>query len=141
MNINRKIGIAVAAMILLPLNISSSPATAGIFRPKCTENTRGLGIVNATSSRNQVLLSWQVPNERPVQIARVCYKKSWALSGKCQDDDRIVTVNYGVPVLSGDILIPNLSSNECYKFAVYGQNVQEQGKGRLIGEQKIFTKK
>ncbi len=139
MNINRKIWVAVIAMILLPLNISSSPATAGIFRQKCTENNRGVGSVNATSSRSEVLLSWEAP-EYVFQIVTVCYKKSWSLSGKCEASDRRVTENYGFPVKYGDIKISGLSSDTCYKFAVYGLNLEETGRGTLIGQHKIFTK-
>lgn len=135
----RKIGMIIAAAMILPLNINSSPATAGIFRPPCTANSRGVGIVDASTSSKQALLYWQVPSSYPFQIARVCYKKSWSLSGKCQSDDRIVTVNYNVPVTQGQISVPNLDNNSCYKFVVYGINVQETGKGKIIGEVKIKT--
>jgi hypothetical protein len=140
MNINRKIAIASVAFALLPLNISTSPAIASIFRPSCTENTRGIGIVNATAARNEVRLEWQTPNEVPVQGITVCYKKSWSLSGKCDNDDRIVSVGYSTSVIYGDIIISDLRSDTCYKFAVYGTNPGESGRGRLIGEQKIKTR-
>jgi hypothetical protein len=139
MNINQKIGIAVIAMLLLPLNINTSPATARLFSP-CSENNRGIGTVEGTSSKDSVSLYWSAPDFL-FQSILVCYKKSWGLSGKCKTTNAIK--NYGVPVSQGTIDIPGLDSNTCYKFAVYESPTagQTNERGRLIGEEKLTTLK
>jgi hypothetical protein len=133
MGINRKIGAAITATILLTLNVSSSPVTAGIF--SCKANSRGVGDVSARSGRNSVALFWDSPGYW-FQFMHVCYKKSWALEGKCEGGkDHYET--YGSPVSQGTIVIHGLDKNSCYKFAVYGVDAGE----RLIGIEKIKTTK
>lgn len=135
MSINRRIITALVAIGLLPLNISSSPAIANIFRPPCTENNRGIGDVSATSSRNSVVLYWNAPGYL-FQSIHVCYKKNWSLVGKC-DGGSHAYKSYGTSVSQGDITIPGLDKNSCYKFAVYGVDAGD----RLIGQKKISTQK
>ncbi len=134
MGINRKIGAAITATMLLALNVSSSPATAGIIFT-CKENSRGIGDVSATSTRNSVTLFWSSPG-RVFQGIHVCYKKSWSLDGKCEDG-RHAYQTFSSPVSQGNITIPNLDKNTCYKFAVYGVNAGDT----LIGMEKIKTNK
>jgi len=132
MGINRKIGAAITATMLLALNVSSSPPATAIFRPNCTENSRGIGDVSATSSRNAVALWWDAPGYS-FQSIHVCYKKNWALVGKCEGG-RYHNETYGSPVSGGQIIISGLDSNSCYKFAVYGGELNH-----LIGQEKIRT--
>jgi hypothetical protein len=80
MGINRKIGAAITTTMLLALNVSSSPPATAIFRPSCTENSRGIGDVSATSTHNSVTLLWNSPGYA-FQTIHVCYKKNWALQG------------------------------------------------------------
>jgi hypothetical protein len=133
MSINQKARIAIVATLLMPLTISSA-ANAGIFRPSCTENNRGVGDVSGTASKNEVLLYWDAPGY-VFQGIHVCYKKNWALVGKC-DGGKHAYKNYGGYVSGGDILITGLDKNSCYKFAVYGTN---DGLEELVGEEKIKT--
>jgi hypothetical protein len=132
MGINRKISAAITATMLLALNVSSSPPATAIFRPRCTENNRGIGDVSATSSRNSVALWWEAPGYS-FQSIYVCYKKNWGLEGKC--DAGYHSETYGSPVSWGQIIISGLDSNSCYKFAVYGVDAGN----RLIGQKKIRT--
>lgn len=134
MGINRKIGVAITATMLLALNVSSSPPATAIFRASCTENSRGVGDVSATSGRNGVTLLWEAPGYL-FQSIHVCYKKNWALQGKC-DGGRYQTETYGSPVSTGTIVISGLDRNSCYKFAVYGGPLNH-----LIGQEKIRTTK
>ena len=121
--------------MLLALNVSSSPPATAIFRPNCTENNRGIGDVSAASSRHSVSLFWNSPGYL-FQSIHVCYKKNWALVGKC-DGGRYQNETYGSPVSNGTITISGLDSNSCYKFAVYGVDAGN----RLIGMKKIRTNK
>jgi hypothetical protein len=116
--------------MLLALNVSSSPPATAIFRPRCTENNRGIGDVSATSSHNSVALWWEAPGYA-FQSIHVCYKKNWGLRDKC---DRYQNETYGSPVSWGQIIISGLESNSCYKFAVYGGELNH-----LIGQKKIRT--
>ena len=134
MSINRKIGTALTAITLLSLNISSSPATAGILF-SCRENNRGIGDVSASSSRNSVVLYWNAPGYL-FQSIHVCYKKNWAFVGKCEGGSHAYKT-YGTSVSQGDITISGLDKNSCYKFAVYGVDAGD----RLIGQEKIKTTK
>jgi hypothetical protein len=135
MGINRKIGAAITTTMLLALNVSSSPPATAIFRPSCTENSRGIGDVSATSTHNSVTLLWNSPGYA-FQTIHVCYKKNWALQGKC-DGGRHQYETYGSPVSGGTIRISSLDNNSCYKFAVYGVDAGD----RLIGQEKIRTNK
>lgn len=135
MGINRKIGAAITTTMLLALNVSSSPPATAIFRPSCTENSRGIGDVSGSSTRNSVTLWWEAPGYS-FQSIHVCYKKNWALQGKC-DGGRYQTETYGSPVSWGSITISGLDRNSCYKFAVYGVDAGD----RLIGQEKIRTSK
>ncbi len=141
MNINQKIGIVVVAMILLPLNISSSPATAGLFRRPCTENNRGIGSVSGVSGKNSVSLYWSAPGYL-FEAVVVCYKKAWALSGKCTTSN--VIKSYGGFVSQGTVDISGLDSNTCYKFAVYEEDPAPGLTNKvnlLIGQEKLTTLK
>jgi hypothetical protein len=134
MGINRKIGAAITATILLAFNVSSSPPATAIFRESCTESSRGVGSVSGISARNEVALDWNAAPGRFSSV-HVCYKKNWSLVGKCGEDERQHNETYGYPVSFGRVIIRGLDRNSCYKFAVYGDNNQ------LIGMKKIRTSK
>ncbi|MEG4408340.1 hypothetical protein [Microcoleus sp. MON2_D5] len=134
MGINRKIGAAITATMLLAFNVSSSPPATAIFRANCTESDRGIGWVSGTSTRNSVALQWSTAPNHRYQTIHVCYKKNWSFQGKCGDTDRQQNETYGSPVSSGTIIIRGLDKNTCYKFAVYGGDVD-----KLIGMKKIKT--
>lgn len=139
MNIKQKLGLST--ITVLPLLACSLFLSGGIFRPSCTANNRGIGTVSAPNkTSNSVLLEWKTPNDVFYGV-RVCYKKSWSLTGKCQDDDRFISKFYGDYVSSGDIDVTGLEGGKCYKFAVYGANpgTNDGGIGTLIGELKTKT--
>ena len=139
MNIKQKLG--RTTITIVPLIVGSLFLSGGIFRSPCTANNRGVGEVSIASKTNDsVLLYWSAPDYQYTGVD-VCYKKSWSLSGKCQDDDRIVSVPYGSYVNNGNVSIPGLSSNDCYKFAVYGTNPGPEVPRQLIGEVKTKTRK
>jgi hypothetical protein len=135
MGINRKIGAAITATMLLAFNVSSSPPATAIFRPNCTESSRGVGWVAGTSTSNSVALEWSTaPDSFRFQTIHVCYKKNWSLNGKCGSTDRQANETYGSPVSYGTIIIRGLDKGSCYKFAVYGGELNH-----LIGMKKIRT--
>jgi len=136
MSINRKIGAAITATMLLAFNVSSSPPATAIFRPKCTADaSRGIGWVAGTTTSNSVALKWSTAPTASYQKLLVCYKKSWSLDGKCENGKQHPE-SYASAVSYGTIIIGDLDKDSCYKFAVYGADV---GK-KLIGIQKIKTK-
>jgi hypothetical protein len=134
MSISLKLRIGIVATILMPFAISSA-VDARLFRPRCTENDRGIGMVDATVFEKEVLLGWY-GNTHYFQHIHVCYKKSWALVGKC-NGGKNVYVNYGSPVHYGTVQIQeDLDNNSCYKFSVYGVDGNSEV---LIGSEKIKT--
>lgn len=136
MRIKKKFRRVIATVI--PLLILSLFLSGGIFRPKCTANDRGVGEVSLQSkTSDSVALWWSAPDYQYTGV-KVCYKKSWSLSGKCDDDDRIVFKDYGNYVNQGDVSISGLSRNRCYKFAVYGTNPGVPI-GQLVGQLKTET--